>query len=480
VLSLLKRLATVLALASLALPPAGASAAQMGSPRARAARWRGACSVTLKLAPGPLVTGEAAALAGALSCPLSEQAGGQSVTIEQHTAGTPGFETAGTVVTEASGAFQFTTATTLSADASFRALVPALAARSVRVAVKLLPAVSLAGLPASAGLPGAGASTASARAARTATFSGTVGPTNGPARVVLQRETASGESWRRIGIAEVGPEGRYAITHSFVLAGPATVRVVVHARGLRAAASEALTYEVPPRQNPRLTLAAPSSSLTYGQPLAIAGVSAAGEGTELTLLALTRGGAPVAVASTSAGAGGHYQFAAQTPTQNTIYRVTGGHARSAALRAGVQPLLSVQGPQAAVQAGEAVRVCGTVTPATPGQIVLLQRENPGGLGFHTVAETTLGSGSAYCLEHVPFSAGSETYRVRVPRSAELRAVASAPAQVTVTAASAAALAPLTGEGETAPAPRETPAQETSAETPRLRGRRPLRRRPGVS
>jgi hypothetical protein len=471
VLSLLKRRATVLMLASLALPAASASAAQLRSARAGAARWRGACSVTLKLARGPLVTGEAAALAGALSCPLAEQAGGQSVTIEQQTAGTPGYETAGTVVTEPSGAFQFTTASTLSADSSFRALVPALAARSVRVAAKLLPAVSLAGPPASAG---ADASARAARAARTATFSGTVGPTKGPARVVLQRETASGESWRRIGVAEVGREGRYTITHSFALAGPATVRVVVHARGLRGAASEALTYEVPPRQNPRLSLAAPSSSLTYGQPLAITGVSAAGEGTELALLARTRGGAPVAVASTTAGAGGRYQFAPQTPTQNTIYRVTGGHTRSAALRAGVQPLLSVQGPQAAVQAGETVRVCGTVTPATPGQIVLLQRENPGGLGFHTVAETTLGSSSAYCLEHVPFSAGSETYRVRVPRSAELRAVASAPAQVSVTAASATALAPLAGEGETAPAPLETPAQETSAETPRGPGRRPLR------
>ena len=473
VVSLLKRSATALMLAALALPSAGASAAPLRAVRAHAARWRGGCTLTLALAPGPLVTGEAAALLGALSCPLPEQAAGQAVTIEQHTAGTPGFEAVGTALTEASGAFQFTTPTALSANSRFRGLVPALGARSVRVAAKVLPAVSLAAPTPAPELPGAAADLA-ARTARTATFSGTVGATDGPARVVLERETPSGESWRRIGLAEVSAGGQFAITHRFALPGPATVRVVVHARGVRAAASEAVTYEVPPRQNPRLTIAAASSSLDYGQPLTIAGVSAAGEGAELTLLARTRGGAPIAVASTAAGAGGRYQFAPQTPTQDTTYRVSAGTILSAALRAGVQPLLSAQITQATVRTGEAVRVCGTATPATPGQIVLLQRENPGGLGFHTVAEATIGTGSSYCLEHVPFAVGAETYRVRVPRSSELSATASPPIHVTVTAALAAALAPVAGAGETTPAPREARAEEAPAEAPRARRRRPLR------
>ncbi len=473
VVSLPKRSAIALLLAALALPSAGASAAALRTARAHAARWRGGCTLTLELAPGPLVTGETAALVGALSCPLPEQAAGQAVTIEQHTAGTPGFEAVGTALTEASGAFQFTTPTALSANSRFRGLVPALGARSARVAARVLPAVSLAAPTPAPALPGAGAALA-ARAGRTATFSGSVGATDGPARVVLERESASGESWRRIGVAEVSAGGQFAITHRFALPGPATVRVVVHAHGLRAAASEAVTYEVPPRQNPRLTIAAASSSLEYGQPLSIAGVSAAGEGAELTLLARTRGGAPAAVASVSAGAGGRYQFAPQTPTRDTTYRVSAGATLSAALRAGVQPLLGAQTAQATVRAGEAVRVCGTATPATPGQIVLLQRENPGGLGFHTVAEATIGSGSGYCLEHVPFAAGAETYRVRVPRSSELSAAASPPIHVTVTAALAAALTPApAGEAETTPAPREARAEEASAQAPRVR-RRPLR------
>lgn len=409
--------------------------------------------MTLTAPPEALLADEAVTLQGQLSCPLAEQADGQQVEIEQHTARTRGMAVAGTALAQADGSFAFTLAAGLSAKSTFRAIVPAVRARSARVVAKVLPAVSLSGPAAGTELPGAQHRDAST-SARTVVFSGTVSPAAAGARIVLERAMGSdAEAWRRIGVTETGPEGRYAISHTFVVAGPATVRVVVRAHGLPAAASETISYEVAPRQNPRLTITPSVSMLGYGRPLSIAGVAAAGEGTALTLLARTRGGAPEAVASASAGAGGRYAFPPETPTQDTTYFVRGGGTRSAPLRAGVQPLLSAQGPAEPVQQGQALRVCGTVEPATPGQIVLLQRRDGDGLGFHTVATTTLGSSSDYCLEHTPFAEGSESYRVRVPRSDDMRAAASALLQVDVTAA-AAAEAPAPEAEAAPPAPVE--------------------------
>lgn len=404
---------------------------------------RGECLLTLGLPPGPLLAGQAATLSGALTCPLAEQAVGQSITIEQHTAGTPGYSVVGSATTGADGAFSFTTASAL-ADGSFRALAPELGARSTRVAAKVQPQVSFEGPAAGTQLQARGGARASAAAGaqRSATFSGSVSPVDAGARVVLERARAGGEGWRRIGLAEVAADGSYRISHSFALVGPATVRVVVRGRGMRAVASEPLTYEVAARQNARLTIASTAALLAFGQPLTISGVAAAGAGARLTLLARAGAGGPQVIASTVAGAGGRYQFPAQTPARDTIYRVRGAGASSVALHAGVAPRLTLQALDPAAQAGAPVRVCGAVEPAQPGQVVVLQRADPDGLGFRTVAETTLDASGDYCLEHTP-PADSESYRVRVPRGGGMLGAVSAPLQLTVSGAPA----PLTGEQE---------------------------------
>ena len=44
-------------------------------------------------------------------------------------------------------------------------------------------------------------------------------------------------------------DGSYTLLHAFAVAGPATLRVVVRTRGLRATVSEPLTYEIAPRRS---------------------------------------------------------------------------------------------------------------------------------------------------------------------------------------------------------------------------------------
>ncbi|HUH81767.1 MAG TPA: hypothetical protein VLZ06_10615, partial [Solirubrobacteraceae bacterium] len=111
------------------------------------------------------------------------------------------------------------------------------------------------------------------------------------------------------------------------------------------------------------------------------------------------------------------------------------------------PTLTAQPSAGSIQAGETVRVCGTITGAREGQAIYLQRQEPGGIGFHTLAQATLTSGSSYCLEHTPPAAGIYLYRVKVPRGAETQAVASALMKVTVEPRPAAPLAPASPEIE---------------------------------
>lgn len=404
---------------------------------------RGRCRLSLQATASTLVAGEAVTLTGELTCGRSEADGEQIVTIDEHTAGAQGFDEVGSATTEADGVFQFTTRAGLDANSTFRA--SATGARSARAAVKVVPEVTIRGPAAGSQLLPAGApATAAPHAGRTVTFSGSVSPAEAGARVVLQRESPTPGVWRRIGLGEAGANGQYAIVHHFVVPGPATIRVVARAHGLRPAASEALSYEVAPRQNPLLTIAASAAVLAYGQPVTISGASSAGVGDMLTLYAHSPGGRLAAVASVRAGADGHYEFPPQTPTHSTFYRVRTAGLRSTTLHATVAPALTTQLAAESLHVGEALRVCGEVAPASVGTMVVLERQNPGGLGFHEVGEAMLGTSADYCIEHVAPAAGSETYRVEVRRSSETAASVSLPLQLTVLPASASA------EGEATP------------------------------
>ena len=154
----------------------------------------------------------------------------------------------GTATTEANGSYQLTppafdtdTAFTVRAERSLGA----------HTQVKVAPKVTIAGPALGAQLSTRG-DHASGAARNTFTFTGTVSPAPAGGRVALQREyAASGEQWRTIAFATIGPEGQYSITHSFSSPGEVSVRVVVHPRGpILAAASEPLSYDIAQAQNP--------------------------------------------------------------------------------------------------------------------------------------------------------------------------------------------------------------------------------------
>jgi hypothetical protein len=247
----------------------------------RRARRHGRCQVQMSLTPSRLTAGESATVVGSVTCPLAAEASEQTVTVYQRATATQGFVVAGTTTTEASGAFGLTTA---AVDANSIFYASTQDARSNRAVVRVTPLVTISGPPEDTQLAAASRSDASARAADTLTFTGTVSPDDAGARVVLQRESAIvSENWQRIGLGEVGADGTYSISHTFARAGSATVRVVVRGGGLLAVASEPLTYEIAPRQNPRLTTEAvkplltaevSATSVETGQPLTFSGTIA--------------------------------------------------------------------------------------------------------------------------------------------------------------------------------------------------------------
>jgi hypothetical protein len=399
-----------------------------------------ACEVRLSVASERLTAGEPATLIGSLSCPLASEAAEQPVSIDQHLAGTAGFSVIGTATTEANGAFQFSSPD-LEANSTFYANWQGI--RSDRRRIKVSPAVTIDGPSPSTQLPDAARRAGlSSDASSTVTFTGNVDSVPAGTPVILQRESATAEEdWRRIGVGEVQADGSYSITHAFGVSGPATVRVVVHARGLLAAASEPISYEVAQRQNPRLTIDASAKPLLFGHTLTISGVAAGAANASLTLFARTRGGSFAVVTSVETDADGAYEFPVQSPSASTYYKVGGAHVTSATLFEGVAPQLTAQVSASSIDAGGTLTFSGTVTLGHAGQTVYLERQNPSGLGFHIVASTTLDETSHYSIAHQVFAAGKQVFRIKVPRDMETQATASQLLTVQVEPAAASSLEP---------------------------------------
>src|SRR5580692_9526531 len=100
--------ACAVALLTLAVPAAASARAHHhGAPRHSAKS--GQCRVTLNVAPRFVTSGETALAYGQGSCPTPGGESGQTVTVFQHSAGTPGYSVAGTVTTVAHGLYQLTT-----------------------------------------------------------------------------------------------------------------------------------------------------------------------------------------------------------------------------------------------------------------------------------------------------------------------------------------------------------------------------------
>jgi hypothetical protein len=432
------------ATASLALLPAAAPAAK--GPRHTAKRQRqtihnGNCRLRIQAAPRFVQASEAAEVSGTLLCSPQTTVSGQTVTVYEHSAGSPGLSVAGTTTTDSSGNFKVPTPP-LSTNSTFYATVGA--AHSSHRAVKVMPKLTVSGPPDGTQLftgPGpiktnAGAHNPLLNVVR---FSGTVSPTDAGAEVVLQRENTVGvEEWRRIARGVVDREGKYLIVHRFAVPGDANIRVVVRPTATNAAAaSEPLSYEISQAQKPGLSIESSADPLIYNSPVTFSGTTASGAGTTLTLLARTRAqNAFAPVATTVSGAGGKYSFAPQTPLQSTLYEVSGAGKTSAVVFEGVKYALTAAASASSVASGQPLTFSGAVTPAVAGHPIYLQVQNPSGVGFHVVQVATVGADGKYSITHTIYNTtfSQRKFRVKVPGDPQNQGIASPLFSVAVTAA----------------------------------------------
>jgi hypothetical protein len=436
------------AAALLAVAPAGAFAAGShhkvkGHPNAGAAKG---CRVSLEAMEPLITTGESVQIKGALSCPGGIAAGaGQTVTIFEHSGGAPGFKFLGTAVT-GSGDVYALPALAITVDSSFYATVNG--ARSATKRVKVAPKVTLKGPPGSQLFTGPH---------NRATFTGTVSPADVGAQVILQREGATGkEEWHAIQRGTVGPGGVFTITHKFLEAGAANLRVLVRPlpgkftfRGI----SEPLEYQISQAQNPLLEINS-APAVAYQQAVSVTGVLKNGHSVPVTLLAHPRGSGPFTeVGKTTTDGSGNYTFAIAHATRNTFYKVTGGGVSSAVLYQGVSYVLGTPTvSKSTVSSGEPVTFSGTITPAR-AHVVYVERQDAFGSGFHVVdvgvADPSTG---AYTITRRVAGSGKVLYRIRIPGDPENQGAYSAQLPIEVTAATLAplrAVAPsvLPSEGE---------------------------------
>lgn len=418
-----KTLTGVVALATAlaALAPSGAAARHAFAPVG------GICRIGLNVEPHVINSGEQVQLYGQANCPGG--AIGQTITIYSKSPGSP-MKIAGTAPSGAGGFFNLVIPQNeITFDTSYFARDLALGGKSPSVKVRVAPNVSLEG-------PKAATLTTGRKNA--VMFTGQVTPNEKAAGAVvyLQRSDAlTGEDWHTIGMGTVGANGLFSIIHAFALPGDANIRVVVRPFGRFTvrAVSSTLSYGISQAQNPNLTIASSSDPITVGGSTNITGtVAGAGDKTPVTLLSHTRKTSWTVAATGTTDATGHYTFTA-SPTVSTQYRVTTAKASSAALFEGVRYGLTAGVSASTVEAGQSLTFTGSVTGASVGKVVYLERKDTFGDGWHVVDLGLVTGGGTYSITHAVFGFGKEIYRVKVPGDPGNQGVASSPFTIEVTA-----------------------------------------------
>jgi hypothetical protein len=427
---------------SLGLFATGASAFRHTNPNGR-------CRIKMYVVPWRISAGEPVTIFGRLICRAPASSASQVVRLFHHVPGVPGFTPVQSTTTDANGFYQFQNADApVETNRYYR--VRSHGAQSANRGLRVAPQVTLAGPPEGTqiqtGVP------------NKVTFTGTVSPADVGARVVLQRQNAlTGSEWRRIDLGRVQADGTFSITHTFVVPGDASLRVLVHSQGLRsqsrnvAGESNLLSYEISQAQNSELTIEASANPILYGQSAVIGGTLAGAANQPVTLLerlATHPGFTPVAQATTDGS--GKYSFPAQAPVNSTFYEVQSGSKTSAVLFEGVKDLLAAQISASTVQEGQTLTFTGSVAPSHPGHVVYLERRNAAGTAFHVVEVGTLSAQSTFSITHQVYGTGTQVFRLYVPGGPENEGAPSQLFTVTVTPAPAAALKPEAPGNSTLP------------------------------
>jgi phage protein U len=286
------------------------------------------------------------------------------------------------------------------------------------------------------------------------TFTGAVSPAEVGARVILQRQNAlTGNQWRRIDSGIVESTGDFTITHTFVVAGDANLRVLVRSQGRNVPSeSDILADTVSQAQTPELTIQASADPISSGEAVTISGKLALGGNRSLTLMAHTaRQPGFTPVAQTTSNSSGEYSFPAQSPANSAFYRVDAGQVVCpSVLYEGVKDMLIAQASTTTVQAGRSVTFSGTISPDQTGHVIYLERQNARGPGFHVVQLSFVGAGSSYTIVHRFYDAGTKLLRVYIPGGPDNQGAASPLFTIQVDPTPASTLMPEAPENTTVP------------------------------
>jgi hypothetical protein len=412
-------LASLLATLALAAVPA------VGSAHPRHNR-----GLTIHVTPKPIIAGEGVLIYGQLD---SNPVAGQTIVLYHRLAGTHfGFTRIGETTTDSHGFYEFTRAEgVVETNRSWfakEAGIHGIHSRTIHERVAAL--VSLA------------ADKTSADTRQPIEFSGHVDPNHASERVFLQQQVGASDNWKTIESDRLGAGSNYLITHRFRVEGVRDVRVLFRGdrRNVRSA-SDPVTVTIQQAQVPDFTINSSDQIIQFGQSESISGTlymngtTTPEPNTAVTLCSRATGDAQFTCNSaTVTGSDGTYSFGPLTPVSNQVYFVEttlAPHRHTARLFEGVRDAVTLSASASAVQAGQPVTFSGTATPDKAGDVVYLQRLGADG-DWHTVGAQTIKPDSTYAFTRVFGTAGTKTFRARIPGDGVNVGGASAPVNVTVT------------------------------------------------
>lgn len=438
--------AILAAAALLVLATAGSAAARNNRHNDRRHGVQGVCRLSLSVAPRLITTGETTLASGQLSqCSTAGAEAGQTVTVYERSATSPGFSVAGTAVTDPHGFYQVTTPVLTNNSVFYAATT---GAKSPHRTVKVAAQVTLEG-PAENKQLLQGLRTGRRNAVM---FKGKVSPDDKGALVILQRQNAvRGNEWHRIDHTIVDSEGNFALTHAFRAPGDSSIRVLVRSNRRNVASpSNELDYQISQAQNPNLTIESSADPISYGGSVVISGTVANEPNTTVTLVAHTTKAHFAAVATATTDSTGKYSFAAQTPLLSTFYSVKSSDRSSAVLYEGVKYVLTPDAPATTVASGSPVTFTGTVTPAQAGHPVYIERQNLAGTGFHIVGIGSVDATGHYTITRTFYAPGTDVLRIKVPGDPENGGTAGPVFDLTVTPLPSGSVAPEPPSNSTLP------------------------------
>ena len=403
----------------------------------------GHCGVSINIVPRQIVAGEPVVIFGRLRCRKQAHAAGREVRLFHHLIGQGGgFGYVQSATTDAAGFYVVSPADGV-VETNRSWYVRALSARSATKRIRVAAAVTLSGPSEGQLLTGY---------PNRVTFTGTVSPADAGAHVVLQRQNATtGDDWRHIGGGFVTNSGAFTIAHTFVVPGDANVRVLVRSQRRNIpSSSNVLGYVISQAENPQLTIQASADPITFGESVTISGKLQGAANQPVTLLTRGRHQHGFAhISQTQTNGLGEYSFPAQSPINNTFYRVTSASQASAVLYEGVKDVLSAQVSTTTAPAGAPITFTGAVSPDHIGHAIYLERQGADG-DFHVIEVGQVGAGSAYSISRSLYDPGTKVLRVFIPGGPENQGTPSQPFAITVTPAPASTLSEEPPQGATFP------------------------------